>query len=136
MFQVYTPFKFFTLPLLITTEIRSIMCFVILLDLKIWPLCHDLVNVSGMPPWVALIKAAERFACFVWFYFIWMPQSTVWGVAQDEEEEQLDWTRSQKAWVPLPATHLTSSCFIFLYKILSLCALELDNRENSFLPLQ
>lgn len=45
------------------------MCIMILLDLKIWPLDSDLVHVSAMPPSVALIKAVERFACFVSLYF-------------------------------------------------------------------
>lgn len=94
------------------------MCIVILLDLKIWPLDNDLVHVSAMPPSVALIKAAERLACFVSLYFIWMLQSVGWGVDREEEEEQLNWTGRRKAWAPLPATHLTSSCLIiFLHKI-------------------
>lgn len=93
------------------------MC-IVYLDSKIWPLDSDLVHVSAMPPSVALIKAVERFACFVSLYFFWMRQSVGWGVAQEEEEEQLNWTRRRKAWVPLPATHLTSSCLIiFLHKI-------------------
>ena len=93
------------------------MC-IVYLDSKIWPLDSDLVHVSAMPPSVALIKAVERFACFVSLYFFWMHQSVGWGVARKEEEEQLNWTRRRKAWVPLPATHLTSSCLIiFLHKI-------------------
>lgn len=47
-----------------------------------------------------------------------MLQSVGWGVVREEEEEQLNWTGRRKAWVPLSATHLTSSCLIiFLHKI-------------------
>lgn len=76
------------------------------------------VHVSAVPPSVVLIKAAERLACFVSLYFVWMLQPVGWGVVREEEEEQLNWTGRRKAWVPLPATHLTSSCLIIsLHKI-------------------
>ena len=104
-------------------------------DVTIWPLGNDLVNVSEMVLF-SCFHTAKKLVSFVSLCSVLMPSDppVVLGMALAGEEEQLDWSRSQRAWILLSGTYLTSGCLvIFLHQPLSLCALELGHREGNFL---